>query len=328
MIIDENIKIYVENKIPEIVNHIQKSRDCFRFRCPLCGDSKKSRTKTRGNYYRRDGTYHCFNCGETVAGLYIISKLGDIDINEVKKEYLRSYVSLKSAPIYTTPKKESIIRREFEIPDKWIDIPKDILQKYVLDRKVMSAKGAPDNWRLYYNEESDRIVLPWVRNNEIVYYQERAIRYWQEEKYKFPSKLKKDIFGIDNIDDSWKYLLFTEGCFDSVFLPNGIAIGGLYPTIDQINYLQKLEITQELVWFPDNPWIDKSTYIKIIKQAEINPLQKIYMWSKNTPVKDINDLVLNIEDIDFFFNNKNEIESRITTLSKATIMLKFKNDML
>jgi len=87
-----------------------------------------------------------------------------------------------------------------------------------VDRRVMEAKGTPTNWRLYYNEETDRLILPWVRNNEIVYYQERAIRHWQPEKYRFPSEMKKDIFGIDNIDESWKYILFTEGCFDSVFI--------------------------------------------------------------------------------------------------------------
>jgi len=327
MIVEEDIKCYVENRLPEIVNHIQKTRDCFRFRCPLCGDSKKSRLKARGNYYRREGTYHCFNCGTTIGGLYIIAQLGDLDINEVKKDYLRTFIHLRNEPRQII-KKEVIKVEKFEVPDHWVDIPKDILQKYVLDRKVMQAKGVPKTWRLYYNEETDRIVLPWVRNNEIVYYQERSIRHWQPEKYRFPSKMKKDIFGIDMIDETWKYVLFFEGVFDSIFVKNGIAIGGLYPTIEQFEYLRKLEINQELVWWPDNPWLDLSSRNKIISQAERYPTQKIYMWSKNTPVKDVNDLVLNINDVDFFFNNKSEIENRITTLSKAVIMLKFDNDVL
>ena len=52
------------------------------------------------------------------------------------------------------------------------------------------------------------------------------------------------------------------------------------------------------------------------------------MWSKNTPVKDINDLILNIDDVNFFFDNKVELEQRIISLSKAAIMLKFDNDVL
>ena len=328
MIVEEDIKLFLENKIPEIVNHIQKSRDCFRFRCPLCGDSKKSRLKARGNYYRREGTYHCFNCGTTIAGLWIISQLGDIDINEVKKEYLRSFIQLRNEPQQLSFKKEVKVVEEFEVPDNWVDIPKDTLQTHVINRKVLDAQGSPKNWRLYYNEESDRIVIPWIRNGKIVYYQERAIRHWQPEKYKFPSSMKKDIFGIDEIDETWKYILFNEGCFDSVFLPNGIAIGGLYPTVEQLTYLQNLGITHELIWFPDNPWMDQSTHKKIINQASKTPNQKIFMWSKSTPVKDVNDLVLNINDINFFFNNKSEIENRITTLSKAVIMLKFDNDVL
>ena len=38
------------------------------FRCPLCGDSKKNKLKKRGYFYRRTGSFYCFNCGTSMTG--------------------------------------------------------------------------------------------------------------------------------------------------------------------------------------------------------------------------------------------------------------------
>lgn len=329
MLIEEDVKYFIENKLLEIVNRISKSRDVFRFQCPLCGDSKKSRTKVRGNYYRSTGTYYCFNCGESRSGLYIIADLGDIDINEVKKEYLQSLMSGQIKPIATNIFVEKkTFNQDFEVPDNWIDIPRLELQKFILNRKILEAKGCPKNWRFYYNKDTDRIVIPWIKNDKIVYYQERAIRDWQYEKYRFPKDYKKDIFGLDTIDINWKYIFFQEGAFDSIFIPNAIAIGGIFPNNDQLKELEQLKIDQELVWFPDNPWVDESSKKKIIKYSKKYPSQKIYMWDKSITAKDVNELVLAINDVDFFFNNKKEIEKKIITLSKACIILKFNTNIL
>ena len=37
----------------------------YNFRCPICGDSEKNRTKTRGYLYQKKTSYiyHCHNCG-------------------------------------------------------------------------------------------------------------------------------------------------------------------------------------------------------------------------------------------------------------------------
>lgn len=290
----------------------------------------------RGNYYRKSGTYFCFNCSTHLAGLNIISKLGQIDYNEVKKDYLQKFIKIQNdcysseiSPLTASSFEEKPkVNTTFDIPDNWIDIPEQELKQHVLDRKVLEAKGSPDNWRLYYNEQTDRICIPWIKNQQITYYQERAIRPWQPNKYLFPKDSSKDIFGLDKIDDSWKYILFTEGCFDSVFLPNGIAIGGIYPNVDQMSLLENIKFDMELVWFPDNFWVDQSSKDKILRQCEKNPLQKIFVWDKSITSKDINEVVLHINDIDFFFDNKQYIESRITTLNKLKIMLKFDSDIL
>lgn len=44
-------------------------------------------------------------------------------------------------------------------------------------------------------------------------------------KYIFPKDSKKLVFGLDNIDVSWPYVICFEGVYDSLFVKNGIATG-------------------------------------------------------------------------------------------------------
>ena len=43
----------------------KKKDDLYQFRCPMCGDSSKDKTKARGFVYRKDNDYFymCHNCG-------------------------------------------------------------------------------------------------------------------------------------------------------------------------------------------------------------------------------------------------------------------------
>lgn len=44
-------------------------------------------------------------------------------------------------------------------------------------------------------------------------------------KYIFPKDKKKLVYGLDNIDISWPYIIVFEGVYDSVFVKNGISVG-------------------------------------------------------------------------------------------------------
>ena len=54
------------SKIQPRLQQFKKKRDyLFNFRCPVCGDSKKSKTKARAYLYRvkTDMFFKCHNCG-------------------------------------------------------------------------------------------------------------------------------------------------------------------------------------------------------------------------------------------------------------------------
>ena len=57
---------YINLLSPKLPKFKRKSDYLFNFRCPHCGDSKKSSTKARGFVYKRknDMFFKCHNCGE------------------------------------------------------------------------------------------------------------------------------------------------------------------------------------------------------------------------------------------------------------------------
>ena len=64
----------------------------YNFRCPICGDSKKNKSKARGYIYsaKRDANFKCHNCGagmtfnsflKTLLILYNVEKFNFLLIN-------------------------------------------------------------------------------------------------------------------------------------------------------------------------------------------------------------------------------------------------------
>ena len=57
----EYIQFLNEKIIQYLPQPYVKVGDKINFRCPLCGDSKKSATKKRGWYYMQNSSMFCFN---------------------------------------------------------------------------------------------------------------------------------------------------------------------------------------------------------------------------------------------------------------------------
>ena len=58
------------------------------FRCPICGDSKKNKLKKRGYFYRKTGTFYCFNCGTSMTGYDFLKAICPKDVfDRIIQEY-------------------------------------------------------------------------------------------------------------------------------------------------------------------------------------------------------------------------------------------------
>ena len=52
-----------------------KVGDKWNFRCPICGDSKKSSTKKRAWWYNSTASFYCFNCSTGLSGIKFIEAI-------------------------------------------------------------------------------------------------------------------------------------------------------------------------------------------------------------------------------------------------------------
>ncbi len=338
---------YTLEKIYEYVpGPKDRSPNELNFRCFYCGDSKKSKFKKRAHIYRghdNSVSFFCWNCRRSARGYKLIADITGGTVKDVMKEILyanrgmnnqelikqvyksNTTSSTTSAKVEELPKNE-----EINLKNSWVDLEKnEDAVKIVKQRLINKAPFLPKHWKLYFDTETNRIVIPWYKNNKLVYYQLRKIYGNSDRKYMFPTKqeiMNKGLYGLDNIDDSFPYIFFTEGVFDAIFVKNCIAVGGLLPTSHQKKLLEPYMFGKQLVIFPDNPWLDKSSKDNLIKLADKRSDILVYMWKKNCKSKDINDVVVKAKDPNVFADLE-MLKSRIVTIDKCKLMLRFNKDI-
>jgi len=328
---------YSLQKVYEYVSG-PKVKDSYglNFRCPFCGDSKKSKVKKRGHLYKKDSSYHCFNCGANYSAYKFLAILQGKELKDVKKDIIYEFKDMSASSllnqVFINDDTEEIQvkpveeREELNFKNSWVDLYKSPdAVKILEDRLIDKAPFLPKTWKLFYENEMNRIVIPWYRSGKMRYYQCRAINAKQNCKYLFPKNMPKDIFGADDLDLSYPYILYTEGVLDAIFVKNCIAIGGVSPTIGQMEILQPYLINRRLVLFPDNPWIDETSKKNIFKLAQTNPETLVYCWSKDCPYKDVNEYVVEVGNVKLFADGE-ELESKFLKASQMKIMLMFGKD--
>jgi hypothetical protein len=107
------------------------------------------------------------------------------------------------------------------------------------------------------------------------------------------------VFGLDNIDVSFPYVICFEGVYDSVFVKNGVCIGGksLTPLQEQIISLRYPR--HRIVLAFDNDAPGREATRRTIERT--GGKFKYFKWySGHEPAKDINDYVLETGDVSAF----------------------------
>jgi hypothetical protein len=301
---------YVTTQIRQHVSKIHQTGNKLNFACPLCDDAASR--KRRGFYYTDTDTYWCFNGGceaneGILTGFNFIAKMRYVDVSEIKREYVSSLKDIvgilkngqthKPQEASQSPPKQK--EPSLDIPDEWVDPPKDV-EGYIHSRMLHMAPNA-HGMKLYWNCKTGRIIIPHMEYGKLVYWQERNIP-GASPKYLFPKNLDKQMYGLRNISEDFEYIYILEGVFDSVFVKNGIAMGGNKPTSAQMDHLKNRYMNHETVLMLDNPNADATAKAEIVKIAAARPNQKIFLWPKTLMDKDVNDYVKRTKDVDKFFN--------------------------
>ena len=120
-----------------------KSEYLFNMRCPLCGDSKKNKTKCRAYVYRRksDMFFSCHNCGKTLSFGNFLKSLDKAMYDDyIMERFAEESGGNVPKPDFEEFKTSKVMRK---LHDNSIslpsinDLPADHLaKKYILQRRI------------------------------------------------------------------------------------------------------------------------------------------------------------------------------------------------
>ena len=233
------------NNISSRLGQFKKKTDyLFNFRCPHCGDSKKSKTKARAYFYRvkNDMFFKCHNCGQ---GQSLANFIKHIDPKMYEQYLLERYK--KSAP--ATPKPEfefepvkfkdtTILDKLKKISDLEEDHParlycvnRKIPEKYFdilyLTDKFMTLVNQvkPNTYKI--TKDHPRLIIPFYdTTGKFFAFQGRA--FGKEQPKYLTVKLdekKQKVYGLERVSFQ-RPVFITEGPLDSLFVDNCLAAAG------------------------------------------------------------------------------------------------------
>ena len=269
--------------------------DLYNFRCPICGDSQKNKSKTRGYLYaiKANVNYKCHNCG---ASMSLNNFIKHIDPVIAKQYAFEKFKDGHTGRNFVT--EEPIF--QFEAPKfkQKLDLPKAsdnaIAKLYLEKRKLNPTKFYyADKFKAWSNTlketfdsveyDEPRIIIPLFYKDNLVGFQGRSLG---PNKVKYITVMISDsapkIYGLDEIETN-SSVYITEGPFDSTFIKNSVAMCGADADV------RKWGISDP-VWIYDN----EPRNIEIVKRISntIDKGDKVVIWPSNIVEKDINDMVM------------------------------------
>ena len=272
----------------------------YNFRCPVCGDSKKNKSKTRGYLYgmKADVNFKCHNCGASMTLSGFLKHLDPVLHKQYVFERFKEGTTGRATVVeepkfhFETPKFKTKIRlpKASENPsaDGYLTARKlDSTQFYYAEqfkKFVNTLKPTFDDTR--YDEE--RIIIPLYYEKNLIGLQGRSLG---PSKVKYITVMINDdapkIYGLDNIrKDAPVYI--TEGPFDSTFIRNSIAMCGADADVDRWGISNP-------VWIYDN----EPRNIEIVRRIgnTIDSGDSVVIWPNSIDDKDINDMVMSGLDV-------------------------------
>lgn len=267
----------------------------YNFRCPICGDSKKNKNKTRGYIYevKSNTNFKCHNCG---ASMSLNNFLKSVDV-VLHKQYTmekfktgftgRNFVTEEPVFKFEPPK----FKTKLNLP-RASDNPRSA--GYLTSRKLdPSMFYYAKNFKKFTNRlkqtfddeklDEERIVIPLFYEKNLIGFQGRALG---PSKVKYITVMLDDnapkIYGLDTINKNEKVFI-TEGPFDSTFIHNAIAMCGADADISNWGICNP-------VWVYDNEPRNKEIVERISRTIDNG--DSVVIWPTLIEEKDINDMVM------------------------------------
>jgi len=273
----------------------------YNFRCPICGDSQKSKSKTRGYIYgiKQNTNFRCHNCGASMSLNNFLKKVDPF----IQKQYaMEKFKDGFTGRNFVVEEPEF----KFKVPEfsPKLDLPKAsendaarlYLEKRLIDPKIFNYTPTFKKWvntlvpnkfdSITYDEP--RIIIPLIYENQLIGFQGRALG---PNSVKYITIMLDDdapkIYGLDKINNEFPVFI-TEGPFDSTFISNSIAMCGADGDVGKWG-------VSDPVWVYDNE--PRSHEIVRRISDTIDRGEKVVIWPNNINEKDINDMILAGHDV-------------------------------
>ena len=267
----------------------------YNFRCPLCGDSKKNKSKTRGYLYniKADINFRCHNCGASMTFSNFLKQLDPV----IHKQYVFERFKNNSTGRGTVVEEPTF---KFEEPKFKTKIRIPLCSEIRRGREYLKARRL-DPKRFYWAEDfagfvnsikptfrqdvpkESRIIIPLYYKTSLIGIQGRAV---DPSPVKYITIMLDDdapkIYGLDQIRGGAPVFV-TEGPFDSTFIRNSIAMCGSDGDVGKWGI-------SDPVWVYDNEPRNREIVRRI--SDTIDRGDKVVIWPSNIEEKDINDMVL------------------------------------
>ena len=267
----------------------------YNFRCPICGDSQKNKSKARGYLYqvKNNTNFKCHNCGVNISFNNFLKQIDSV----IYKQYtFEKFKDGKTGRNFTAD--EPVFKFETPKFKPKLDLPKASsnpdAKKYLESRKLNPDKFYYiDQFKSWTNSLKDvfdnttkdepRIIIPLFYQNTLIGFQGRSLG---PSKIKYITVMLNDdapkIYGLDEIEKN-KTVYITEGPFDSTFISNAIALCGADGDVS------KFDIS-DCVWIYDNEPRNAEIHSRISRAIDRG--EKVVIWSSFIKEKDINDMIL------------------------------------
>lgn len=308
---------------PRLDKFKRKSRNIYNFRCPICGDSKRNRFKSRGYLFvkKQDIFYKCHNCNASMTLSGFLKYLDPLMYKEYSLEKFKtkgkdvveeiSFPFIRNKPVFKRIEGiESIHSLDYKHPAKVYlrcrKIPeKYFTELYYTDNFKQWVKTVADDELVDRLKDDDaRIVIPFLnKDKSMIAVQGRSIDKNNNLRY-ITVKIDKNfpkVYGLDRHEKS-KQTYICEGPIDSLFLPNALAMGG-----SEVNSNNNL-FDINSIWVYDNE--PRNSQIVNNIQSAIAKGFKVCIWPNTIEYKDINDMIVAGYDSEQIINiiNKNTFE--------------------
>ena len=280
------------------------------FRCPICGDSQKSRSKSRGWLLERDNkfSYYCHNCGASQGFNFFLKTVDPLLYNDyIAEKFVSNTVTtdtninedqFKTKPVTFNNNPLKKLKKVSQLA------PDHPVKRYIIKRQIPSHH----HYRLYFvqkfktwineiipgkfenvGKDEPRLVIPFIDENGNCFgvsargFDPNGIRYIT---IMFDERPK--IFGLDKVNFNEPYYI-VEGAIDSFFLSNAIAMNGAEGNGNAAN--------ERAIYVFDAEPRKKEIHKRMDKVIKAG--YKICIWPSDVPGKDINEMYLNgLKDIE------------------------------